>query len=112
MKRRLRLEAAGCRAIAPCQYVASRASRLRSQASSLTKVNIVQQVKIFKGIETDLRALEDQVNDWLLDTQVQIISMVGNLSPQSMGTASQDKGLTTGSFAPSDVLLIVLYEKM
>jgi hypothetical protein len=67
-------------------------------------------VKIFKGVENEIEALEEQVNAWIRETGATIISITGNISPQSGGTDAKSVGLTQSHFAASDVLLVVLYE--
>ena len=66
----------------------------------------MQQIKIFKGVEAEVSMLENDVNEWLRESNVRVLNITGNIAPQS-GAAS-DSG--THRFAPSDVLLIVLYE--
>ena len=63
----------------------------------------MQQVKIFKSIESEISALEAEVNQWLGETGATIISITGNISPQ----ASSGLG---GSCSGSDVILFLLYE--
>ncbi len=65
---------------------------------------MMQQVKIFEVLENDLKALEDEINAWLRESGARIISITGNIAPQS--TTSQPKARP----APSEVLLVVLYE--
>ena len=69
----------------------------------------MQQVKIFKSIESDVMALERDVNAWIRDTGAKVISITGNITPQSGGP-----GLGATSVAeqpiPSDILLVVLYQ--
>jgi len=69
----------------------------------------MQQVKIFKSVETEITALEAEVNAWIRDSGVSVLSITGNIAPQS-GADSSTKGLTQSSFAPSDIVVIVLYE--
>jgi hypothetical protein len=72
----------------------------------------MQQIKIFKGVENELSALENEINAWLAETQVTVKQLVGNIAPQSATGAPQGgHGLTKSEFPPSDVLVIVLYEK-
>lgn len=70
----------------------------------------MQQIKIFKGIETETSSLEAEVNAWLAETGVRVVNVFGNIAPQS---ASSDSGPGLGGsrFAPSDVLMVVVYEK-
>ncbi len=69
----------------------------------------MQQIKIFKGVESEVSSLEADVNNWLADSEVRVLSITGNISPQSPST-SQSGGLSGSSYVPSDVLLVVLYE--
>lgn len=69
----------------------------------------MQQIKIFKGIEHELKALEDEVNAWLVESQVEVLQIVGNMAPQTASSKRDAAGLTQGEFPPSDVFLIVLY---
>lgn len=71
----------------------------------------MQRVKLFKGVETDIDKLEEQVNAWIEESGARIISIHGNIAPQSE-SAGQHKtvGLSASAFASSDVLLVVLYE--
>jgi hypothetical protein len=65
----------------------------------------MQKVKIFKSIESELGALEKEINSWIAESKAKIISMTGNIAPQAPRTSH------VGSFSGSDVLLIVLYEE-
>jgi hypothetical protein len=71
----------------------------------------MQQVKIFKTLESDLTGLEREVNTWLARSNVRVIQMFGNIAPQSALAEGQSMTLHKGSFAPSDVMLVVLYEQ-
>ena len=64
----------------------------------------MQQVKIFKSVDTELGDLESQINQWIAETKAKIISLNGNISPQA------GKHGVQGSFSTSDVFVIVLYE--
>ena len=66
----------------------------------------VQQVKLFKTIEGELSVLEKEFNDWVRQSDVRILSVTGNIAPQSGGESNK----RNGRFTPSDVLLVVLYE--
>lgn len=65
----------------------------------------MQKIKIFKSIESELGALEKEINSWLAESKSKIISMTGNIAAQAPRTSH------VGSFSGSDVLLIVLYEE-
>ncbi len=69
----------------------------------------MQQVKLFKSVENQVDALERDINDWLSRSGAKVISVTGNIAPQSVKLESAN-GLGKSSFAPSDVLVIVLYE--
>ena len=66
----------------------------------------MQKVKLFKGIVNELEALEQDINVWLAAQRVKIVSLTGNIAPQ---TPSQEIGF--GTFPSSDVLVVVLYEE-
>jgi hypothetical protein len=70
----------------------------------------MQQIKIFKGVESETGALEAEVNRWLAESNARVINMFGNIAPQSQSTA-QSGTLSTSVFAASDVFLVILYEK-
>ena len=70
----------------------------------------MQQIKIFKSLESDVAALEDEINTWIRESGVKIVAITGNIAPQ---TLVGDKGgsLGKGAFASSDVFIIVTYVK-
>ncbi len=70
----------------------------------------MQQVKLFKGLESDLSTLEGEVNAWIRQSGAKIVSITGNIAPQSEKSGAAPGGLGKGQFSPSDVILIVLYE--
>lgn len=70
----------------------------------------MQQVKLFKGLENELAALENEVNRWLRETRARVISITGNMASQTPNPGSEGGGLSKSPFAPSDVFLVVLYE--
>jgi len=72
-------------------------------------IDAMQQVKIFKAVESELETLEAEVNEWLAESKARVINMFGNIAPQSR-SPSQSAGLTKGMFPPSDVLLVILFE--
>jgi hypothetical protein len=69
------------------------------------------QIKIFKGLENDLSTLEQEVNAWLVESSARVIKIFGNIAPQTLQPAARSGGLSTTDFVPSDVLLVVLYDK-
>jgi len=70
----------------------------------------MHQIKIFKGLESNLPALEKEVNDWLAAGKVRIIQVFGNLAAQS-GNRTEGNSLAAYPYVASDVLLVVLYER-
>jgi hypothetical protein len=71
----------------------------------------MNQIKIFKGLENDLTSLEQDVNAWLAESDVRVLQIFGNIAPQSIQPKAQSGGLSTTDFAPSDVMMVVLYDK-
>ena len=67
----------------------------------------MQQVKLFKNVEAEITELETEVNNWIRESGVRVVSIQGNIAPQ---TVSDSKTGTLGKFSPSDVLIVVTYE--
>lgn len=67
----------------------------------------MQQVKLFKSVEAEISELEAEVNNWISQSGVRVVSIQGNIAPQ---TVSNSKIGATGRFSPSDVLIVVTYE--
>ncbi|MCX7428187.1 MAG: hypothetical protein NTW96_21480 [Planctomycetia bacterium] len=70
----------------------------------------MQQVKLFKGVENDVSGLEKEVNNWIRQSGARIVSVTGNIAPQSGSAGSVSGSLGGSQFAASDVLLIILYD--
>ena len=77
----------------------------------------MQQVKVFVGLEGQTVELENEVNGWIRDNGAKVISITGNISPQAIlpekAPTSAGIGGTGGlsrRFAPSDVMVLVVYE--
>ena len=72
----------------------------------------MQQIKLFKGIESNLEGLEKQINAWLREPGIRVVQVFGNMAPQ---TLPSDTRITSSLGQPqhvsSDVFLIFLYEK-
>lgn len=73
----------------------------------------MQQIKLFVGREDHLSELENDVNQWVAGAGVNVLSITGNIAPQSiMPSKDNGGGATPGRrFAPSDILVAVTYEK-
>ena len=73
----------------------------------------MQQVKLFKGIESEIDTLEKEINQWLKETAVRVTQLNANIAPQSVLPSTQG-GLSTGGshqrFAPSDLFVMIVYE--
>lgn len=70
----------------------------------------MQQVKLFKGMENDMASLEQEVNAWIRQSGARVISLTGNIAPQSNADNSKSGSLGSSAFAASDIILIVFYE--
>ena len=69
----------------------------------------VQQIKLFKSVDTELADLERQVNRWIRKHHVRVLSVNANLAgqPPQMNPGS---GGGLSSFGSGDVLVVVHYE--
>ena len=68
----------------------------------------MQQIRIFKSIESEVGELEREINGWLQESGVKVVNIFGNIAPQTVLTET-----TSGAgraFSPSDVFLVVVYE--
>jgi len=70
----------------------------------------MHQVKIFKGVETEVAQLEQQINDWIRHSGARVVSITGNIAPQT-GELPEEARPTKAAYGPSDVLVIVLWEQ-
>ena len=64
----------------------------------------MRKIKLFKGVENELTELEAEINQFLESSGVELISVSGNISPQTHFPTSSD------TFSTSDVLIILTYE--
>ena len=72
----------------------------------------MQRVKLFKGLETEVEALEQQINVWAESEGARIIQVTGNIATQSYNPAAKSGTSLHGNVsAESDVLIVILYEK-
>ncbi|MDX2132594.1 MAG: hypothetical protein SFY69_11140 [Planctomycetota bacterium] len=75
----------------------------------------MHQIKLFEGSEDAMRALENEINEWLRTSGAKVVQVFGNIAPQSVLPSSESRaGLAADGgirrFAPSDILVCVLYE--
>jgi|TARA_B100000809_G_scaffold82001_1_gene80291 hypothetical protein len=68
----------------------------------------MQQVKIFKSIESEIPAMEEEINGWLSESGARVVQMSGNIAPQTQVETSLGGG--GSSFSSSDVILMIVYE--
>ncbi len=80
------------------------------RTSSNDGMTAVQQVKIFKSIESEVSALEREINDWIRSSGARVQSIHGNIAPQSALRDPGSEPLGGNGPFPSDVLVIVMYE--
>jgi hypothetical protein len=66
----------------------------------------MQQIKIFKNIESELPTMEAEMNEWLSENGAKVIQMSANIAPQSTSAAN----LGSNSFSSSDVMVVIVYE--
>ena len=72
----------------------------------------MQRVKLFKGLETEVEALEQQINAWAESEGAKILQINGTIATQSYNPAAKSgSSLQSNVAAASDVLIVVLYEK-
>ncbi|MCC7336004.1 MAG: hypothetical protein IT422_12960 [Pirellulaceae bacterium] len=64
----------------------------------------MRKIKFFKSVETELSALESEINQWIESEGVELVSVTGNISPQTHLQTAPD------TFSVSDVLVILTYE--
>ena len=65
----------------------------------------MQQVKIFKSVDTEIPEMEKQINRWMRKSGARVLSITGNLASDAHGG-----GGPLSSFAAGHILVIVLYE--
>jgi hypothetical protein len=61
-------------------------------------------------VESEIGALEAEVNAWIRERGARIVSITGNIAPQSNTPQSKGSGALGTVYPPSDVVIIVLYE--
>ena len=71
----------------------------------------MHQIKIFKGLEDDASTIEHDVNEWLEKDKVKVVQIFGNVAPQTLAAETVSNTLSRTNHPPSDILLVILYEK-
>ena len=69
----------------------------------------MQQVKIFKSVDTEIPEMERQINRWMRKSGARVLSITGNIAAQNGGT-SPGAGGGLNTFAASEILVIVLFD--
>jgi hypothetical protein len=64
----------------------------------------MQQIKIFKSIESERGELEREVNRWIRRSGARVLSVTGNI------TGTGGAGGPLSSFSSSDIIVILLVE--
>ncbi len=64
----------------------------------------MQQIKIFKSIESERPELEKEINRWIRRSGARVLSVTGNISSHG------GSGGPMSSFSGSDILVILLVE--
>ena len=54
----------------------------------------MQQIKIFKGLEGEIAALEKQVNTWLAESGARVLQITGNIAAQGGSTDPKASSLS------------------
>ena len=70
----------------------------------------MQRVKLFKSVESDVSKLENEINGWLESSGVRVVSVTGNIAPQTSAIGGLNSGSTPMRYPPSDLFVIVVYE--
>jgi hypothetical protein len=63
-------------------------------------------VKIFLSVESEYTEMERDINHWIESEHPKIISIQGNIAPQTPSSG----GMIKDTFGSSDLFVIVLYE--
>ena len=71
----------------------------------------MQQIKIFKSIESDVADLERDINAWLKESGARVVNVFGNIAPQTPAYLATKSEQTGRRFHPSDVFLAIVYRK-
>lgn len=76
----------------------------------------MHQVKLFSGEEDYRDRLELEINDWLRESRVRVVSIHGNIAPQTVVKTIKETPIPgagpgqTRMNASSDILIVVVYE--
>ncbi len=71
----------------------------------------MQQIKVFIGIEGEQSVLEREVNTWIEQNKVKVVSIRGNIAPQTLARQEPPASSSGRTFRPSDLFILIVYEK-
>ncbi|HVP72827.1 MAG TPA: hypothetical protein VMS30_03760 [Phycisphaerales bacterium] len=77
--------------------------------ASPTGAFAVHQIRLFKGVETEVRDMEKEINHWLKDTKARVVHLASNIAPQS-NDPQAFAGPKSRQFAPSDLFVAIVYD--
>lgn len=66
----------------------------------------MNKVKIFMSVESESTIMEKEINEWIESTGAKVISIQGNIAPQTPSSG----GMIRDTFGSSDLFVIILYE--
>ena len=69
----------------------------------------MHQIRLFKGVETEIRDMEKEINHWLKDSKARVVHLASNISPQSSDSPTL-AGPKSRQFAPSDLFVAIVYD--
>ncbi len=76
----------------------------------------MHQVKLFKGIESEIDELERDINTWLKSNGAKVVNIFGNIAPQTVRPDLRPPHTLGGeriggrAYDASDVFLAIVYE--
>jgi len=70
----------------------------------------VHQIKLFVDVESNLEAMEQKINQWLAGSGAKVVSVFGNIAPQTVTPDTKGSSLGVRRFSSSDVLIAIVYQ--
>lgn len=69
----------------------------------------MHQIRLFKGVETEIREMEKEINSWLKESKARVVHLSANIAPQTNEPAPT--GTTKSrAYAPSDLFVSLVYD--
>lgn len=69
----------------------------------------MHQIRLFKGVETDIKDMEKEINAWLKESKARVVHMSSNIAPQT-NEPQAFAGPKARQFAPSDLFVSIVYD--